>query len=133
VNWLPADPMEEMRLEIFSPPYLFKFDTAHPRPAIRNPDGDIAEIAGGDTITVQTTQAQQIKWVSLIRAGLTTHSFNSEQRLVDLPITHVLADRLDATVPINPNVAPPGWYMLFLTDQRGVPSVGRWVHVSTNT
>ena len=29
----------------------------------------------------------------------------------------------------NPSVAPPGWYMLFATDTRGVPSVASWVKV----
>lgn len=27
-------------------------------------------------------------------------------------------------------IAPPGWYMLFVVNASGVPSVARWVHVS---
>ena len=31
--------------------------------------------------------------------------------------------------PANANVAPPGWYMVFLIDDNGVPSVGQIVKV----
>jgi hypothetical protein len=34
-----------------------------------------------------------------------------------------------AKVPQNPNIAPPGWYMLFLVDNNGVPSVARWMRL----
>jgi galactose oxidase-like protein len=29
----------------------------------------------------------------------------------------------------NPNMAPPGYYMLFIQNTSGVPSVAKWVHV----
>ena len=29
----------------------------------------------------------------------------------------------------NHDIAPPGWYMLFVTNGNGVPSVAKWVHV----
>jgi hypothetical protein len=126
VNWLPPDPMEEMRLEIYSPPYLFAFDEANPRPTIQQAPGMIHH---GDAITIQTPQAQQISSISLIRPGLTTHSFNGEQRLVDVPFLFNPPDKLTANVMGDQNVAPPGWYMLFLTDQRGVPSIATWVEL----
>lgn len=124
VTWLPPDLLEEMRLEIFSPPYLFKKNA---RPVIQNvPE----EITYNSHIAIQTPQATQTKWISLIRAGLTTHSFNSTQRLVEIPFTLVPPDTLNADVPNDPKVAPPGWYMLFLTDHDGVPSMGHWIHLS---
>lgn len=124
VNWLPPDLMEEMRLEIFSPPYLFKKDA---RPVIQNVQ---EEIKYKTKVAIQTPQATQVKWISLIRPGLTTHSFNGTQRLVDVPFTLVPPNRLTANIPGEPTVAPPGWYMLFLTDHDGVPSVAQWVHLS---
>jgi hypothetical protein len=123
VNWLPPDPLEEMRLEVFSPPYLFKKKT---RPVIQKVQ---QEIAHGAAVDIQTPQAAQIKWVNLIRPGLTTHSFNGTQRLVDVPFT-VAAGTLHATIPGDRALAPPGWYMLFLTDTDGVPSFASWVHLS---
>ena len=124
VKWLPPDLHEEMRLEIYSPPYMFKKNS---RPVIQNaPEA----ITYKSKIVIQTPHATQVKWISLIRPGLTTHSFNGTQRLVDVPFTLVPPDTLNAEVPGEPNVAPPGWYLLFLTDHDGVPSMGHWVHLS---
>jgi hypothetical protein len=123
VTWEPPDPEEEMRIEVFSPPYLFK----GPRPAI---GGVPTEWHYGETVTIQTPQAGDIKWVSLVRNGVTTHSFDSAQRLVDLPIVGRTGTSLRATVPGQPNLAPPGWYMAFLVTNGGVPSVATWVHVA---
>jgi hypothetical protein len=33
------------------------------------------------------------------------------------------------SVPAPKGLVPSGWYMLFVTDDRGVPSVARWVQV----
>jgi len=67
----------------------------------------------------------------LIRPSATTHSMDTEQRLVDLPIT---GKRNGASVsvsgPTSRNLAPPGWYMLFLTDNTGTPSIAVWVLLS---
>jgi hypothetical protein len=123
VAWLPPDPEEELQLEVFSPPYLFK----GPRPQITAAP---AEAGYGQSITVNTPQATTIKWLSLVRNGVTTHSFDSEQRLVDLPITGRTAGTLQATLPANPNLAPPGWYMIFLIDQDGVPSPATWIQLT---
>jgi len=124
VNWLPPDLLEEMRLEIFSPPYLFKKNT---RPVVQNAP---EVIHYNSAIQIQSPQANQVKWINLIRPGLTTHSFNGTQRLVDVPFTLQPPDTLNATIPAERNIAPPGWYMLFLTDQDGVPSVAHWVQLS---
>ena len=35
--------------------------------------------------------------------------------------------------PANPNVAPPGRYMLFLIDDKGVPSVASLLQVQNGT
>ena len=123
VEW-GKDPLnEEMRLDVYSPPYLFK----GPRPVITTvPE----EWHYGQTIEISSPQAGSIRWASLIRNGVTTHSFNNGQRLVDLPISALVGSVLRVTLTAEPNIAPPGWYMLFLTDNRGVPSVAHAVHVT---
>jgi hypothetical protein len=123
VAWEPPAPQEEMRLEVFSPPYLFR----GPRPEIGDAPGTATH---GQAITIATPQAGTIRWVSLVRNGVTTHSFDSGQRLVDLTITSQADSTLKATVPANPNLAPPGWYMLFLVDQQAIPSVARWIQIT---
>ncbi|HTO74098.1 MAG TPA: galactose oxidase-like domain-containing protein, partial [Gemmatimonadales bacterium] len=116
------DPEEEMRLELFSPPYLFR----GPRPTI----GAVAtEWTYGQTVSIPSPQAGNLRWAHLIRPCVTTHSFDGSQRLVDLPIASQAGGVVKVTVTASRNVAPPGWYMLFLVSQDGVPSVASWVHL----
>jgi hypothetical protein len=116
------DPEEEMRLEVFSPPYLFK----GPRPSIQSAP---AHCTYGETIRIQTAQAASIRWVSLVRPCVVTHSFDGSQRLVDLAIASRTGGSVSALVPANRNLTPPGWYMVFLVDDNGVPSVASWIQV----
>src|SRR5207253_621558 len=112
----------ELRLEIYHPPYLFK----GPRPFI---DAAPAEARYGAQLEIGTPQAAEIKWAQLIRPMATTHMCDTEQRVVDLPIERRETCRLHVRVPSNPNLAPPGHYMLFIVDKTGIPSEARWVHL----
>ena len=123
VAWEPPDPNEEMQLEIFSPPYLFK----GPRPVI---NAVPEQWNYNQLITITSPAAGNIRWVSLIRPGVTTHSFDCGQRLVDLDITAQAAGSIQARITNNPNLAPPGWYMLFIVNQQGVPSVASWIQLA---
>ena len=122
VQW-DSDPNEEMRLQIYSPPYLFK----GPRPVI---SAVRTEWRYGQTVNISSPDAGHVQWVSLIRPGSTTHSFNTSQRLVDLPIAAQAAGSVQVTVPAEPNLAPPGWYMPFHPGNNTVPSVARWAHLA---
>jgi len=122
VQW-DDDPNEEMRLEVFSPPYLFK----GPRPTI---SAAPAKCTYGQNIQISSPEAANIRWANLLRNCVTTHSFDSSQRLVDLEITSRAGGVVSATVPVNHNIAPPGWYMLFLVDSNGIPSVANWVRLN---
>jgi hypothetical protein len=122
----PARGDEELRLELFRPPYLFR----GPRPVI---DTVAEAFVYGETIDIQCQEAADIRWVSLIRPTSTTHCLNSDQRLVDVPFSLGDAgDRLEATIPNEPNLAPPGCYMLFLTNRTGIPSVANWVRLEAS-
>jgi Domain of unknown function (DUF1929)./Glyoxal oxidase N-terminus. len=122
VQW-NQDPDEEMRIEIFSPPYLFKGG----RPSIAAAP---VEWKYGKTMKIESPDAGNLKWLSLVRNCVTTHSFDSNQRLVDVPIISQLGGVVEAKVTDNPNLLPPGWYMLFLVNNAGVPSVAQWIHIS---
>jgi hypothetical protein len=121
VQW-DQDPNEEMHLEIFRPPYFFK----GPRPTIA---ATPAECTYGQAIQINSPQAANIRWASLLKNGVTTHSFDGSQRLVDLEITNRTAGAVTATIPPNPNLAPPGWYMLFVVDNGGIPSIASWIRL----
>ena len=64
-------------------------------------------------------------------SGSSTHSFDFDQRVVSLSFTTGSAE-LSATAPPNGSIAPPGYYMLFLVNESGVPSVATFVHLSAN-
>lgn len=121
----PARTDDELRLELYHPPYLFK----GPRPFIEKAP---SEARYGEVIEIETPQAGDIQWVQIIRPMATTHSCDSEQRLVDMPFERVRFCRLHACLPREANLAPPGWYMVSITDRHGVPSVAKWVHLSMN-
>jgi Domain of unknown function (DUF1929) len=113
-------------IEIYSPPYLFKADgTAAKRPAIA---GATPKIAYGARFAVRSPDAASIKSVVLIRAGSPTHAFDMEQRMVGLSFTAGKGE-LRATAPANGNLAPPGYYLLFIVNAEGVPSVARFVQL----
>jgi hypothetical protein len=114
--------------EVFSPPYLFQKDGGlAPRPQINSaPD----RVTYNAPFGISTPNAASIRKVALVRLGAVTHSVNMEQRYVPLSFT-AGTGTLNATAPANPNVAPPGVYMLFVIDANGVPSVARMVRVGT--
>jgi hypothetical protein len=121
--WQPPQANEELRIEMYSPPYMF----GSARPTI----GHVAsEWHYGQAVSIASPQAQAILWAELIRCGVTTHSFDNSQRLVDLPITARPAGSLTVDAPEAPTTAPPGWYMLFLVDQQHIPSAATWIHLS---
>jgi hypothetical protein len=122
VEW-DQDPEEEMRLEIFSPPYLFR----GPRPSITAAP---EQWNYGQAVDIKSPQAGTLRWAHIVANCVTTHSFDMNQRLVDLPIASQANGTVRVTVTNNPNIAPPGWYMLFIVDNNGVPSVARWVRLS---
>jgi hypothetical protein len=118
----PERRKNELRIEIYSPPYLFQ----GPRPVIESAP---AEVAYGATFTVGTPVAGDIDTVALIRPSATTHCLNTDQRYVELPIEGHASDTITVRMTDNPNLAPPGYYMLFIL-RDGIPSVARFVRVS---
>ncbi|MFI6007781.1 choice-of-anchor D domain-containing protein [Streptomyces sp. NPDC051243] len=121
----------ELRIEIYSPPYLFTRDASgEVLPAARPAVGRLLMGAGhGQEFRVPTPQAARILRVHLIRCGSATHAFNPDQRLVALHITRREDDAITVLMPPNGRVAPPGYYLLFLVDLEGTPSVGRFVRL----
>lgn len=107
-------------VSIYSPPYLFKGT----RPTITSVIDNEWTYGTTQRITVDRPVAK----AELIRPAAVTHSSDPNQRFVDLPLS-VDGDNVDLNVTSNPDLAPPGWYMLFAVDANGVPSVARWVHL----
>src|SRR6202011_1896852 len=124
----PARGTYEQHMESYSPAYLFNPDgTLATRPAITGVPS--SGIGYGSAFQVQTPDAASIISVVLIRPGAPTHAFDMEQRLVAMNFT-VGSGFLNVTAPPNGNIAPPGYYMLFILNSSGVPSVAKMVQIS---
>ena len=106
---------DKLSAEIFSPPYLFKGT----RPVITSAP---SLLSYNSIFSVATPDATRIASVSLLPLGSVTHHFNVTQRYLSLPF-QIVAGGLSIQSPANANVAPPGYYMLFLVDTNGIPSV----------
>ena len=127
----PARGSFESHIEIYEPAYLFKADgTAATRPVISSVTQD--PVAFGSTFQVQTPDAASIGSVVLVRPGAPTHAFDMDQRLIGLSYS-AGAGVLNVTAPPNGNIAPPGYYMLFVVNSAGVPSVATFVQLAPAT
>ena len=141
--------------EIYSPPYLFRDGD---RPVIKSaPD----EIAWGQQFSVEVKKKakkkrrrggrratlakrkrkKRVKQAPVTRAVLmapdaTTHANDMHQRHVELQVIRRLKGKRTAglmvSAPPSAGVAPPGYYMLFVLNARGEPSVAHWVKLTPN-
>ncbi|MFE3827153.1 galactose oxidase-like domain-containing protein [Streptomyces sp. NPDC059092] len=108
------------QVSLYTPPYLLRGERPRITSLIDN------QWLYGDTRRI--TVDRPIAKAELIRPAAVTHSSDPNQRFVDLPLT-VDGDNVDLNVTSNPDLAPPGWYMLFAVDANGIPSVAEWIHL----
>jgi hypothetical protein len=115
---------QQFSYEIFSPPYLFKGE---------RPTYNLASSAMhyGQPFSVTTADAASIMKVTIIRLSSTTHAFNAGQRLNTLSFVKAAdGQSLTLTAPATGRKAPPGPYMLFILNDKGVPSVAQIILLS---
>lgn len=120
----PPGPEINRDAEIFEPPYLFAADGGR---AIRPVISIMGQPKYGKSITVTLAAATTIRRVSLIRLGSVTHSFNMDERALTLQFEQQTLRSLNVTFASSRGACPPGWYMLFLVSNLGVPSVAEIV------
>jgi plastocyanin len=108
--------------ERYRPSYFFK-----PRPAIT---ASPATVAHGAAFSIDTPTPPAIAEVVLMRAGAVTHAFNQNQRYVGCAITGTTATAVNVTAPPDGNIAPPGYYLLFVVNTDRVPSEGKWIRLT---
>ncbi len=128
----PAKGTFDNHIEIYSPAYLFAADqNGNVIPATRPTITSVpAELGYGNSFTISTPDAANIATAVLMKPGAPTHSFDFDQRVVGLSFSVTNSTTLTATAPPSGAIAPPGWYMVFLINQAGVPSVAKFLHLS---
>ncbi|WP_295961148.1 galactose oxidase early set domain-containing protein [Rhodoferax sp.] len=114
--------------QTYSPSYLFNTDgrasvrpTLNAIPAVLN--------LGSTTRTITVGDASTIKRVTLVKTSSVTHSYNTEQRFLELGFTQVNATTLRLTAPANAATATPGYYWLSVINAAEVPSISKLVAV----
>lgn len=120
----------QKNMEIYSPPYLF----SGVRPTITSAP---SVINYRSSFFVGTANASAIHKISLIKLPSVTHSFNQDQHTKILIRedngTHndfeVTANGLSIKAPVTGRVMPPGYYMLFIVNDSGIPSVAKIVQI----
>ena len=111
--------------QIWQPPYLFNADGSKATRPVINSISTATVVVGGK-ITVAMNAA--VSSFALMRHGATTHTVNTDQRRI--PLTPTVAGlSYTVTVPADPGVALPGYWMLFAINAAGVPSVAKSVLV----
>lgn len=147
----PAQPSWNS-FEIFKPPYLYQ----GARPVIVNagaahptaPQAGIWQYppnpaAGGQLdapIKVDLPgilpfpYQSQLARAFLIRNGSSTHHLDNHQRYIEVPIVSETPDgngliEVQVLIPPTKDVAPKGFYMLFVVLNNGVPSPGRFIQI----
>jgi len=110
--------------QIYKPAY-----TANPaaRPTLVTPAQTVMNYATQYTATfVPPTNGDKVQKAVLMRPGSVTHSFDSDQRHVEL-VSNVQPGSLKFYTPTDSRAAPRGYYMLFLLTDAGIPSVASWI------
>ncbi len=119
-------PLKNLNAEIYYPPYLYTSSGAFAaRPSIDSAP-DVLDI--GQNFTMNVT-AGGVSRVTLVKTGAVTHSFNMDQRFLELPFTGA-GGELSVLAPTRSSDATPGYYLLFVIDAEGVPSVGKIIRIN---
>ncbi|KAL2345758.1 hypothetical protein Fmac_007043 [Flemingia macrophylla] len=134
-NFTGVEYPTDLSLEAFSPPYLAP-EFAPVRPTIRYITNNNVlgyRVFCYVTFTVPYYASASDVSVRIIAPSFSTHSFGQNQRMVVLKlsgVTYLAGEAYYATVvgPSTAEIAPPGYYMLFVV-HKGVPSSGWWVQV----
>jgi Domain of unknown function (DUF1929)/Galactose oxidase, central domain/Kelch motif len=114
-------------IELYSPPYLF--NGARPKISSSPP-----AVNFGQQFTIDTPDAKSVTQVTLVRPMAVTHQTESNQRVIELCFLHhhIHPNHLIATAPDGGSphsFVPTGYYLLFILNGRGVPSVAQWIYL----
>ncbi|PCJ12627.1 MAG: hypothetical protein COB04_17470 [Gammaproteobacteria bacterium] len=116
-------PVNNLNVQIFSPPYLFDQAGLATRPSLLLTN---ISYTYGDPISFDVGSSDTISRVTLIKSGAVTHSFNSEQRFYELAFNKT-NNTITGTLPSSSSILTPGYYLLFVINDQGTPSVGRLI------
>jgi YVTN family beta-propeller protein len=117
-----SGPQTNTNVEVYYPPYLYKASGGWAeRPAIQLAPSFI-DIGG--SFAVDLAGSESIDRVVVVKTGSASHSFNMDQRFVELTFQQA-GNTLTVQAPTRAADAPPGFYLLFVMNDAGTPSIAR--------
>lgn len=113
--------------QIYTPQYLLNSNgSPAARPTINYMSTNTIRIGG--SLVFGTNEG--IQSVCFIRYGSTTHTVDTDQRRMTVGFTADGGNRYTVTVPSEPGIAVPGFWMLFAMNGNGVPAVAQTVQIT---
>jgi Domain of unknown function (DUF1929) len=109
-------------IDVYFPPYMFH----GPRPRVVSAAG-VMKLR--HSYIIKVTPASSIQYLRLMRPDNPTHVTDVNQRSIAVKFAQAGPGELKITLPANPNLVPPSYYMLFAVNHQGVPSKAYWVRV----
>lgn len=124
----PNFPGNQQKAQIFSPPYGGVENWKPNRPTI---NAAPTELKHGEAFSVgyHTEDGLTPLRVSLISLGATTHAYNQHQHVAFLPFSAGEGSTITVNWEARHEHLPGGYYMLFLVDRAGAPSVAQIVRL----
>ncbi|MFD3779054.1 galactose oxidase-like domain-containing protein [Streptomyces sp. NPDC058612] len=108
-------------IELYEPAYLHRGG----RPALDR--APARELGHDEAFEVLSSTPADVARAVLLAPSTVTHSVNTSQRHLELRRTGTRGTAIGLRTPATAADAPPGYYMLFLLDAKGVPSAAKWV------
>lgn len=116
---------DQYTAQIFSPPYLFEGNQLAQRPDIER---TVASAHYNSEFIAKVGETDSITSVVFMKPGAVTHWHDFEQRRISLKFKQQ-GDELTILAPDNGNLAPPGIYMMFVINDKGVPSTAKFIKI----
>ncbi|KAI8813061.1 glyoxal oxidase N-terminus-domain-containing protein [Cladochytrium replicatum] len=126
-NTICTDPFEN-RTEIYTPYYK-----TLPNPPIIDQLQVPRQLGYGSVFAVGLkTSPKNVTTANIIRYGSSTHSTNTDQRYVELPILARNSSHVFLSLPDKNTIVIPGLWMLFLVGSNGAIDVSATVHIKNS-
>jgi len=123
-------PLVNTNAQAYSPYYSFQKNgngKLAPRPLISSQPIS-TKVSWDSNLSIEVASGQPLQRITIVRNTASTQSWNVDQRFIELAFS-TTNGKLSVKMPTNANVAPPGFYWLFVIDSNGVPSVGQSIRL----
>ncbi|KAJ3128526.1 hypothetical protein HK098_004156 [Nowakowskiella sp. JEL0407] len=118
----------EFRIERYVPPYIA---SGIPRPTFNITKTNPRQWEYGEVISIKADLPSNNQFrVSFMRDGVNTHSTHFDQRFIWLEVKRSLGGgEYEIIAPPNANVAPPGWYQIWVLDGKIPSKENVWIRI----